>query len=66
MIQTVTRREFQVACDGCVQVAPAQTTSQQAFQWAQEQGWKPVTALVGFAFLTTWYCPQCVCVRAAQ
>jgi len=59
MIQTVLRREYLVSCDGCGQTAPAKDSVDQAYEWVQAQGWQPVTALCGFAFLTTWLCPAC-------
>ncbi len=59
MIQTILRREFQVACDGCGQAAPPQTTADQALEWAHAHEWQPITTLCGSAFLTTWLCPAC-------
>jgi hypothetical protein len=66
MIQTVLRREYMVACDGCGLVGPAKATADQAHQRAHEDGWQPITALCGFAFLTTWLCPDCQQSREAQ
>jgi len=66
MIQNLTRREFQVACDGCGEKAASQATAQLALQSAQDSGWHTVSSLSGLAFLTTWFCPRCQGLREAQ
>jgi hypothetical protein len=59
MIHTVTRREFLVACDGCGQVGVPAATSDRAGELARALGWRPVPAVCGLEFLTTWFCPRC-------
>jgi hypothetical protein len=65
MIQTVLRREFHVACDGCGQTTTPQSTADQAYEWAFDHNWQPITSLCGFAFMTTWLCPACQTQREA-
>src|SRR5262245_39317000 len=48
MIQTVLRREFHVACDGCGHTTTPQATADQAYEWAFDHDWQPITSLCGF------------------
>ena len=59
MIQTITRREYTVACDGCGITGPASKTAHEASCGVSALGWKSVTPILRFAFLTTWLCPDC-------
>jgi hypothetical protein len=59
MIQTITRREYMVCCDGCGDQAAAKATPEQAFHGARASGWESVTTPCALASLTTWLCPRC-------
>jgi hypothetical protein len=59
MIQTVVRREYRIACDGCGHHGPALSSSDLANQAARSQGWNAVAAYCAVGPLTTWYCPDC-------
>jgi hypothetical protein len=65
MIQTITRREYAVACDGCGTTGPAADTAQEARCQVAGLGWKSVTPILRFDFLTTWLCPACLSRREA-
>lgn len=59
MIQTITKREYAVACDGCGQKGPAADSSEEACRNVRELGWQSQTPIPQFDFLTTWLCPTC-------
>ena len=59
MIQTITRREYAVACDGCVTTGPPASSAQDACRQVGDLGWQSLTPIPRFDFLTTWLCPVC-------
>jgi len=59
MIQTITRREYAVACDGCGTTGPPAVSAQDACRRVGELGWQSLTPIPRFNFLTTWLCPVC-------
>ena len=66
MIQTVLRREYVMACDGCGQRSAALSTPAQAHQLAHSQGWKPITTYCAVGVLTNWLCPECQSCREGR
>ena len=59
MIQTITRREYTVACDGCGATGPAADSAKDACRLVAELGWQALNPIPRFDFLTTWLCPVC-------
>jgi hypothetical protein len=59
MIQTITRREYTVACDGCGITGPAAGSAPDACRQVHELGWQSLSPIPRFDFLTTWLCPVC-------
>ena len=59
MIQTITRREYTVACDGCGMTGPAAQSPREARRLVNDFGWQSLTPIPRFDFLTTWLCPSC-------
>ena len=59
MIQTITKREYAVACDGCGQTGPAADSLDEARRNVYALGWHSLTPIPNFDFLTTWLCPIC-------
>jgi len=59
MMQTITHREYTVACDGCGTRGPAARSARDASRLVNELGWQSVTPIPRFDFLTTWLCPVC-------
>jgi len=59
MVQTITRREYVVVCDGCRRAGPAADSPEHAAQLVRSLDWQLITPLHGFTFLTTWLCADC-------
>jgi hypothetical protein len=59
MIQTITRREYSVACDGCGAAGPAAESRGDAGRLVRDLGWQSLKPIPSFDFLTTWLCPTC-------